>query len=66
MDPERLLVETDAPYLSPQPVRGERNRPKNVVYTARFVAGRLGVGEDELATLTARNARNLFGLPLEV
>jgi TatD DNase family protein len=66
MDPERLLVETDAPYLSPRPVRGERNAPKNVVHTARFVAGRLGVGEDELATLTARNARNLFGLPLEV
>jgi TatD DNase family protein len=66
IDPERLLVETDAPYLSPQPVRGERNAPKNVVHTARFVAGRLGVGEEELATLTTRNARNLFGLPLEV
>jgi TatD DNase family protein len=66
VDRERLLVETDAPYLSPQPVRGERNAPKNVVHTARFVAGRLGVEEEELATLTTRNARNLFGLPLEV
>jgi TatD DNase family protein len=66
MDEEKLLVETDAPYLSPRPVRGERNAPKNVVHTARFVAGRLGVGEEELATLTTRNARNLFGLPLEV
>ena len=66
MDEDRLLVETDAPYLSPRPVRGERNAPKNVVHTARFVAGRLGVGEEELATLTTRNARNLFGLPLEV
>jgi TatD DNase family protein len=66
MDRERLLVETDAPYLSPQPVRSERNAPKNVVYTARFVAERLGVTEEELATLTTRNARNLFGLPLEV
>src|ERR687889_1312527 len=66
MDPERLLVETDAPYLSPQPVRGERNRPKNVVYTARFVAARLGMDYEELATLTTRNARSLFGLPLEV
>jgi TatD DNase family protein len=66
MDESKLLVETDAPYLSPQPVRGERNAPKNVVHTARFVAGRLGVGEGELATLTTRNARNLFGLPLEV
>jgi TatD DNase family protein len=66
MDPERLLVETDAPYLSPRPVLGERNAPKNVIYTARFVAGRIGIGEEELATVTTRNARNLFGLPLEV
>jgi TatD DNase family protein len=66
IDADRLLVETDAPYLSPQPVRGKANAPKNVVYTARFVAERLGVEEEELATLTTRNARNLFGLPLEV
>ena len=66
MDPERILVETDAPYLSPQPVRGRKNAPRNVVYTAGFVAERLGVEDEELATLTTRNARNLFGLPLEV
>ena len=66
IDGERLLVETDAPYLSPQPVRGQVNSPKNVVHTARFVAERLGVEDEELATLTTRNARNLFGLPLEV
>jgi TatD DNase family protein len=66
IDEERLLVETDAPYLSPQPVRGKTNAPKYVVHTARFVAERLGVEDEELATLTTRNARNLFGLPLEV
>ncbi len=66
IDPERLLVETDAPYLSPQPVRGKRNSPKNVVHTASFVAERLGLEDEELATLTTRNARNLFGLPLEL
>jgi TatD DNase family protein len=66
LDPERLLVETDAPYLSPQPVRKERNEPRYVVHTARFVAERLGVGEEELGTLTSRNARNVFGLPLEI
>jgi TatD DNase family protein len=66
IDRERLLVETDAPYLSPQPMRGQVNSPKNVVHTARFVAERLGVEDAELATLTTRNARNLFGLPLEV
>jgi TatD DNase family protein len=66
LDEERILIETDAPYLSPQPVRGTRNAPVNVVYTASFVAERLGVEDEELATLTTRNARNLFGLPLEV
>ena len=66
MDEQRLLVETDAPYLGPQPVRGKANAPKNVVHTARFVAERLGVEDEDLATLTPRNARNLFGLPLEV
>jgi TatD DNase family protein len=66
LDEERILVETDAPYLSPQPVRGTRNAPENVVYTASFVAERLGVEDEDLATLTTRNARNLFGLPLEV
>ena len=66
MDEERLLVETDAPYLSPHPVRGKPNTPRNVVHTAHFVAERLGIEEEELATLTTRNARNLFALPLEV
>ena len=47
-------------------MRGKTNAPKNIVHTARFIAGRLGVEEEELATLTTRNARNLFGLPLEV
>ena len=66
LDPERLMVETDAPYLSPQPVRGKPNSPKNVVRTAAFVAERLGLDDAEFATLTTRNARNFYGLPLEV
>jgi TatD DNase family protein len=66
LDPERILVETDAPYLSPQAVRSKRNEPKYVVHTARFVAGRIGMGEEEFGTLTSRNTRNVFGLPLEV
>lgn len=66
MDEDRILVETDAPYLSPQPVRGTKNVPKNVVYTAAFVAERLGIEDEELATITARNARNFYGLPIEV
>jgi TatD DNase family protein len=66
LDPERILVETDAPYLSPQVVRSKRNEPKYVVHTASFVAGRIGMGEEEFGTLTSRNACNVFGLPLEV
>jgi TatD DNase family protein len=66
LDEKRILVETDAPYLSPQPVRGTRNMPENVVHTAGFVAERLGIEDEQLATITTRNARNLFGLPLEV
>ncbi len=66
MDQDRILVETDAPYLSPQPLRGKPNVPENVVHTARFVAERLGMEDEELELLTTRNARNLFGLPLEI
>jgi TatD DNase family protein len=58
---ERLLVETDAPYLAPQPVRGRRNRPANVVHTAGFVAGRRGIAAEELSELVERNAASLFG-----
>jgi TatD DNase family protein len=64
IDPDRMLVETDAPYLSPQPVRRERNQPKNVVHTAAFVAGALGMETEELGEITARNAARFYGLPL--
>ena len=63
MDEDHLLVETDAPYLSPQPMRGKPNAPKNVVHTAHFVAERLGLDYEEVADLTTRNARNAFDLP---
>ena len=66
LDPERILVETVAPYLSPQAVRSKKNEPKYVIHTARFVAERIGMGEEEFGTLTSRNARNVFGLPLEI
>lgn len=65
IDRERLLIETDAPYLSPQPVRRERNQPKNVVHTAAFIAGALGMETRALGELAARNAARFYGLPLE-
>ncbi|MEA2218183.1 MAG: TatD DNase family protein [Solirubrobacteraceae bacterium] len=58
---DRLLVETDAPYLSPQPVRKQRNEPACVVHTARFVAERRGIAYEQLEALVERNAATLFG-----
>ena len=56
----RLLVETDAPYLTPQIVRKERNQPAYVTHTARFVAQRRGIAYEELEQLVERNAAALF------
>ena len=57
---DRLLVETDSPYLAPQPVRGRRNEPANVAYTAEWIAKARGLTLDELAAAMTRNARELF------
>jgi TatD DNase family protein len=59
---DRVLVETDSPYLSPVPLRGKRNEPANVVHTAMCLAGLHGISVDALAELTTRNARALFGV----
>jgi len=58
---ELLLVETDAPYLAPQPVRGKPNEPAHVVKTAEAVAGVRGVSYEELERTVEENARGLFG-----
>lgn len=58
---ERLLVETDAPYLTPQAVRKERNQPANVTLTAEAVATERGVAYEELEAQVERNAAELFG-----
>jgi TatD DNase family protein len=58
---ERLLVETDAPYLAPQAVRKHRNQPAFVVHTAAFVAELRGVSVDELGATVERNAARAFG-----
>lgn len=57
---ELLLVETDSPYLAPQPVRGKRNEPANVVHTARFVAELRGVDYPELERTVEANASRVF------
>ncbi len=58
---ELLLVETDSPFLAPQPLRGKPNTPSNVVHTARKVAELRGVSYDELEQLVERNAARVFG-----
>jgi TatD DNase family protein len=58
---ERLLVETDAPYLTPQAVRKERNQPAFVAHTVAFIAGLRGVSVAELGAAVERNAARVFG-----
>ena len=58
---DRLLVETDAPYLAPQPVRGRENEPGHVVHTARALAEARGVEYEELEAAIERNAAEVFG-----
>ena len=58
---DRMLVETDAPYLTPQVVRKERNRPVYVTHTARFIAELRGIDYAELEAAVDANAATLFG-----
>lgn len=62
---DRLLVETDSPYLAPVPLRGKRNEPAHVVHTAACLATVHGIEPAVLAERTTRNALQLFGLPAE-
>jgi len=60
---DRLLVETDSPYLSPHPFRGQTNEPARVALTGARLARVLGIPVAEVARATTANARRLFGLP---
>ena len=61
---ESIVIETDCPYLSPQPHRGKRNEPANVEFTAKQVAESRGMELDEIADQLASNAVSLFRLPV--
>ncbi len=60
----RLLVETDSPYLAPQPVRGRKNKPTYVAYTAKVISEYLNLSFSDIDRITTVNAKRLFGIPL--
>ncbi len=60
---DRLLIETDAPYLSPHPMRRDRNEPAKVLRTAQKIAELRGISLEEIAAITTANAAALFRLP---
>ncbi len=62
---DRLLLETDCPYLTPHPYRGKRNEPAHVALVCRQVAKLRGETPEEVARYTGENAIKLFGLPLD-
>jgi TatD DNase family protein len=62
---DRILVETDSPYLAPQPMRGKRNEPSFVRVTANCLAELAGISQDELSRQTTANACRLFDLSVE-
>lgn len=61
---DHLLIETDAPYLSPVPFRGQRNDSSHLTAVADFIGGRRGLTGEEVSDITRENACRLFGIPL--
>lgn len=59
---ERLMVETDSPYLAPEPVRGRRNEPANVLHICRFVATLRGMDAQTLCNVTRENGKRFYGI----
>lgn len=59
---DRLMIETDAPYLTPMPHRGKPNEPAYLRHTAEFCAGLFGVSHEAFVSTTTRNARAFYGL----
>ena len=57
----KLLVETDSPYLSPEPLRGKSNEPSNVVHTAKYLSNLKEIKFDDLCQITTNNFFKLFG-----
>ncbi len=58
---ERILVETDSPYLAPVPLRGKTNEPRNIIHTVKFLAQIKEISFDDLSNITTKNFFRLFG-----
>ena len=61
--PERILLETDSPYLAPVPNRGKRNDPRNLAFICAKVAEFKQLDPEELASITLQNGKTLFNIP---
>ncbi len=59
---DKMLIETDSPYLAPEPVRGTRNDPRNVKYIAQKIADVKGISLEEVAKITYENAKKIFNI----
>jgi TatD DNase family protein len=59
---DRLLIETDCPFLTPHPYRGKRNEPAYVVHTAKKMAAIKGVSFEEIGKTTSNNAKTIFAI----
>ena len=59
---ERILLETDAPFLAPVPLRGQTNQPANVYHVAKWLSEKLGLDFEEVAKITTENSETLFNL----
>ena len=59
---DRILVETDSPYLSPEPVRGRQNESKNVKYVIEKIANEIGISAEELQKITTENAKKFYNI----
>lgn len=59
---DRIMIETDSPYMAPEPVRGTRNDSRNVRYICRKIASLRGMSEEEFAAVTMENGKRFFGI----
>ena len=58
---DKILVETDSPYLSPEPLRGKTNEPSHIKHTVKFLSNLKNISEEDFSNLTTKNFFNLFG-----